>query len=53
MEKVINIVIALVVAWVIITFLVPFLPAPFGVIATVVVVIAAIVYLMKVVGLWF
>ena len=53
MDKIISALIILVVAYCILAFLVPFLSGIWATIATIVVVIGAIVGLMKVVGMWF
>jgi hypothetical protein len=53
MDKIISAAILLIVAYLILTFLVPFLSGVWATIANIVVVIGAIVGLMKIVGMWF
>lgn len=53
MDKIIAAGILLVVAYLILTFLVPFVHGTLATIVTIVVVLGAIVGLMKIVGMWF
>jgi len=53
MDKIISAVILLVVAFLILTVLVPFLTGVWHTVAVIVVVVGAIVGLMKIVGAWF
>ena len=45
--------VVLLVCFLIITYLIPMLPAPFGAIVMVVLVVAVIIWLLKSAGLWF
>ena len=53
MDKIVQVVVMCVVVWLIIAFLIPLLPAPFGTVALILVVLGVIVWLMKTFGLWF
>lgn len=53
MDTILRVIIAIVVVWLIITYLIPLLPGPFHAIVLIILVIAVIVWLMKLGGLWF
>jgi len=51
MNTIISIVVAVLVFWLIITYLIPLLPSPLGVIVLILVVIGAIIWLLRLGGL--
>jgi hypothetical protein len=53
MDLIIRVCVVLVIAWLIMAYLIPLLPAPFAGILLVVLVICIILWLMKTAGLWF
>lgn len=52
MDIILRIGLGILAVWLIVTYLIPMLPAPFAMIATVIVVIAVIVWLLKAAGMW-
>jgi len=53
MNIIIQVLIVIVVAWLIVSYLIPLLPSPFSVIFMVILVIALILWLMRIAGLSF